>query len=134
MIDENEIIPEGIIEDEEFKTDKIFDNQFEQTELDTTEKSFQIDPSFTEKVLDEKIDEKMISDQIRIALSLVTKFDKFNIKLEDGTFPKLNKNDINEIYRYVLDAVPGVPIIEAFSIITSTFNIKKYSNFKNWYM
>ena len=57
MIDENEIIPEGIIEDEEFKTDKIFDNQFEQTELDTTEKSFQIDPSFTEKVLDEKIDE-----------------------------------------------------------------------------
>ena len=68
MIDENEIIPEGIIEDEEFKTDKIFDNQFEQTELDTTEKSFQIDPSFTEKVLDEKIDEKMISDQIRIAL------------------------------------------------------------------
>jgi len=41
-------------EEESIVRDKIFDNQFEQTELDTSEKTFQIDSSFVEKTFDEK--------------------------------------------------------------------------------
>ena len=44
-------------EEEPLFRDKIFDNNFEQTELDTSEKSFQIDSSIIEKPLDERIDE-----------------------------------------------------------------------------
>jgi hypothetical protein len=121
-------------EDEPLFRDKIFDNQFEQTELDTTEKSFQVDSSFLEKTLDEKIDEQMISTQIKDLLLGNERYNRFNIKTEEGAFPKINKSDINEIYRHILDSMPGVPIIEAFSVITSIYDIspeKFYESLSN---
>ena len=135
MIDEDELeIDNTSEEDEPFFKDKIFDNQFEQTELDTTEKTFQVDSSFLEKTLDEKIDEQMISGQIKDLLLGNERYNRFNIKTEEGTFPKINKSDINEIYRHILDSIPGVPIIEAFSVITSIYDIspeKFYESLSN---
>ena len=135
MIDEDELeVDNTNEEDEPFFKDKIFDNQFEQTELDTTEKTFQVDSSFLEKTLDEKIDEQMISGQIKDLLLGNERYNRFNIKTEEGTFPKINKSDINEIYRHILDSIPGVPIIEAFSVITSIYDIspeKFYESLSN---
>ena len=134
MIDD-ELETENTQEEEEpLFRDKIFDNQFEQTELDTTEKSFQVDASFLEKTLDEKIDEQMISGKIKDLLLGNERYNRFNIKTEEGTFPKINKSDINEIYRHILDSIPGVPIIEAFSVITSIYDIspeKFYESLSN---
>jgi hypothetical protein len=121
-------------EDEVLFRDKIFDNQFEQTELDTSEKSFQIDSNFTEKSFDDKIDEEMIKDQIKNILFSNPRYNRFNVMNEEGSFPKINKSDINEIYRYVLDSMPEVPIIEAFSVITSIYDIspeKFYESLSN---
>ena len=121
-------------EDEVLFRDKIFDNQFEQTELDTSEKSFQIDSNFTEKSFDDKIDEEMIKDQITNILFSNPRYNRFNVMNEEGSFPKINKSDINEIYRYVLDSMPEVPIIEAFSVITSIYDIspeKFYESLSN---
>lgn len=121
-------------EEEPLFRDKIFDNQFEQTELDTSEKSFQIDSSILEKTLDERIDELMIQTQIKDILLNDLRYNRFNVVTEEGTFPKINKSDINEIYRHVLDKIPGVPIIEAFSIITSIYDIspeKFYESLSN---
>jgi hypothetical protein len=135
MIDEDELeVDNTNEEDEPFFKDKIFDNQFEQTELDTTEKTFQVDSSFLEKTLDEKIDEQMISGQIKDLLLGNERYNRFNIKTEEGSFPKINKSDINEIYRHILDSIPGVPIIEAFSVITSIYDIspeKFYESLSN---
>jgi hypothetical protein len=133
MIDNEEFNGEEF-EDDEFKRDKIFDNLFEQTELDTTEKSFKVDPSFVEKTLEEKIDERMIDQDIKDLLLLNPRYNRYNIKNEDGTFPKINKSDINEIYRHVIDSIPGVPIIEAFSVMTSIYDIspeKFYDSLSN---
>jgi hypothetical protein len=121
-------------EEEPLFRDKIFDNQFEQTELDTSEKSFQIDSSILEKTLDERIDELMIQTQIKDILLNDLRYNRFNVVTAEGTFPKINKSDINEIYRHVLDKIPGVPIIEAFSIITSIYDIspeKFYESLSN---
>jgi len=121
-------------DDELFIRDKIFDNQFEQTELDTTEKSFQIDSSAIEKTLDEKIDEQMIYAKIKNLLTGDPKYNRYNIQNADGTFPKLNKSDINDIYRHVLESIPGVPIIEVFSVITTIYEIspeKFYESLSN---
>lgn len=119
-----------------FVRDKIFDNQFEQTELDTTEKSFQIDSSFVEKTLDEKIDEQLIDTKIKGLLLNDPRFNRYNIRNEDGTFPKINKSDINDIYRHVIESIPGIPIIEAFSVITSIYDIspeKFYDSLSNMF-
>jgi hypothetical protein len=120
--------------EKELFRDKIFDNEFEQTELDTSEKSFQIESSFLEKTLDEKIDEQMISERIKNLLLGNERYNRFNVMNSDGTFPKINKSDINEIYRHVLDSIPDVPIIEAFSVITGIYDIspeKFYESLSN---
>lgn len=137
MINEQE--NEELINEESedsFVTDKIFDNQFEQTELDTSEKSFQIDSSFVEKTLDEKIDEQIIDTKIKDLLLSDPRFSRYNTRLEDGTFPKINKSDINEIYRHVIESIPGIPIIEAFSVITGIYDIspeKFYDSLSNMF-
>jgi hypothetical protein len=132
----NEEVENQIDEQEEevLFRDKIFDNQFEQTELDTSDKSFQIDSNFTEKSFDDKIDEEMIKDQIKNILFSDPRYNRFNVMNEEGTFPKINKSDINEIYRHVLDSMPEVPIIEAFSVITGIYDIspeKFYESLSN---
>ena len=134
MIEDEDLKPEQQEEEDGFIRDKIFDNQFEQTELDTTEKSFQLDSSFAEKTLDEKIDEQMIDEKIKHILLTNPRYNRFNIMNEDGSFPKINKSDINEIYRHILNEIPGVPIIEAFSVITSIYDIspeKFYESLSN---
>jgi hypothetical protein len=120
--------------EEELFRDKIFDNEFEQTELDTSEKSFQLDSSVIEKTLDDKIDEQMINESIKRLLLNNERYNRFNIANPDGSFPKINKSDINEIYRHVLDSIPDVPIIEAFSVITNIYDIspeKFYESLSN---
>jgi hypothetical protein len=121
-------------EEPELFRDKIFDNQFEQTELDTSEKSFQIDSSIAEKSYDDRIDEEMISDQIKNLLLNNQRYNRFNVANPDGSFPKINKSDINEIYRHILESIPEVPIIEAFSVITNIYDIspeKFYESLSN---
>jgi hypothetical protein len=121
-------------EEESLFRDKIFDNDFEQTELDTTEKSFSIDSNFVEKTFDEKIDEAMFYELIYDVLDNDPNINRFNRADENGSFPKINKSDINEIYRYVIGVHPDIPRIEVFSIITGVFDInpeKFYDSLSN---
>ena len=121
-------------EDEPLFRDKIFDNDFEQTELDTSEKTFVIDSNFTEKTLDEKIDENMFYVIIYDILDNDPNINRFNKMDDTGGFPKINKSDINEIYRYVTKIQPKIPKIEIFSIVTGIYDInpeKFYDSLSN---
>lgn len=121
-------------EDEPLFRDKIFDNEFEQTEIDTSEKSFSIDSSFAEKSLEDKIDESMFYDPIYELLDGDPIVGRFNKKDETGNFPKINKSDINEIYRRVTKVYPKIPKIEVFSIVTGIYDInpeKFYDSLSN---
>jgi len=76
----------------------------------------------------------MITDRIKYLLLENDRYKKFNTKNDEGSFPKINKSDINDIYSHVLESIPGVPIIEAFSVITSIYDIspeKFYESLSN---
>jgi hypothetical protein len=122
-MNENIENPENEQEDSFFR-DKIFDNEFEQTELDTTEKNFSVDSSFLEKTFDEKIDETMFYELIYDVLDNDPSVSRFNKMEESGSFPKINKSDINHIYQHVISVHPHIPKIEVFSIVTGVYDIK----------
>ena len=120
--------------EEELFRDKIFDNEFEQTELDTSEKKFSIDSNFAEKTLDEKIDESMFNREVTEFINSAFRLKSLNTLKEDGTFPKINKSEINEIYRTVTENLTHIPKIEVFSIVTTIYDIspeKFYESLSN---
>lgn len=113
--------------------DKIFDNDFENTELDTTEK-FSIDANFVEKTFDEKIDESMFYADVTEFIKSNNRLNTLNSALPTGGFPKINKSEINEIYRCITEKLTHVPKIEVFSIVTSIYDIspdKFYESLSN---
>jgi len=113
--------------------DKIFDNDFENTELDTTEK-FSIDSNFVEKTFDEKIDESMFYADVTEFIKSNNRLNTLNSALPTGGFPKINKSEINEIYRCITEKLTHVPKIEVFSIVTSIYDIspdKFYESLSN---
>ena len=113
--------------------DKIFDNDFENTELDTSEK-FSIDSNFVEKTFDEKIDESMFYTDVTEFIKSNHRLNTLNSALPTGGFPKINKSEINEIYRCITEKLIHVPKIEIFSIVTSIYDIspdKFYESLSN---
>ena len=121
-------------EDEALKRDKIFDNDYEQTELEFTSTTFSIDESFREKTIDEKIDENVVGEAVKSILIEAEKLKKFLIKNEKGEFSKINKSDINEIYSHVTSELKGHPKVEIFSVLTEYYDIspeKFYESLSN---
>ena len=110
--------------------DKIFDNDFENTELDTTEK-FSIDANFVEKTFDEKIDESMFYADVTEFIKSNNRLNTLNSALPTGGFPKINKSEINEIYRCITEKLTHVPKIEVFSIVTSIYDISPYKFYES---
>jgi hypothetical protein len=131
-MNENE---ENLIEDDSpFKRDKIFDNTYEETEVEFGEINFTLDPTVQPKSYEYTIDEKLINEKIVELLQQAKRFDRFQISDENGNFKKMNKSDINEVYSYITSSLPTEPRIEIFSIITSTFDVnadKFYESLSN---
>jgi hypothetical protein len=130
---ENVNIPEEEEEDA-IKRDKIFQNTYDETEIDTSDFTFKVDPAFQEKTYEYTLDEKLILVKVEELLKNETRFDKFQKADENGNFKKMNKSDINDVYSYVTSNLPTDPRIEIFSIISSTFDVnadKFYESLSN---
>jgi hypothetical protein len=126
--------PEEEHEEESLFRDKIFDNDFENTELDTTETKFSLDTNFAEKTLDDKIDETMFYADVSDFIKSNNRLHTLNSALPSGGFPKINKSEINEIYRCISESLTYIPKIEVFSIVTSIYDIspdKFYESLSN---
>jgi hypothetical protein len=111
------------LEDSNVKRDKIFQNLYDEIELDTGEISFKVDSSFEVKSYEYTLDEKMILEKVENILLDEDRFMRFRNPDDNGNYLKMSKGDINEIYLFVLDKLPKEPRIEIFSVVSSLFDI-----------
>jgi hypothetical protein len=105
------------------KRDKIFQNLYDEIELDTNDITFKVDPSFEVKSYEYTLDEKMILEKIEELICDEQRFERFRNPDESGSYIKMSKSDINEVYFYVIENLPKEPRIEIFSVISSMFDI-----------
>lgn len=136
MYNPDEELNEFQFEDDEpvIKRDKIFQNTYDETEIDTSDINFNIDPSIQSKSYEYTLDEKLILVKVEELIEIESRFDKFRNPDENGNFKKMNKSDINDVYSYVTSSLPKEPRIEIFSIISSMFDInsdKFYESLSN---
>ena len=120
-------------EESTYKRDKIFENTYEETETDSGDFNFKVDPSVEVKSYEHTIDEAMIFRKFETLID-GSKFMKFNILEEGKGFKKMNKGDINEVYSFVTSNLTGHPRIEIFSVICGYFDIspdKFYESLSN---
>jgi hypothetical protein len=118
----------------EIKRDKIFQNLYEETELDTSEISFKVDSSYESKTYEYTLDEKIILEKVEVVIENSEKYQKFASADEEGNYKKLNKTEINEVYQYVTSSLHKDPKIEIFSVLCSIFDIsndKFYESLSN---
>lgn len=131
---QNQELDVEFIEEVASKRDKIFDNTYDEVDLDTSEISFKIDSSVQEKTYEYTLDEKIILEKVESILAHETRFDRFKFPDESGNFKKMNKSDINEVYLFVTTQLPTEPRIEIFSVLSSMFDInteKFYDSLSN---
>ena len=123
------------------KTDKIFDNTFEQNEgfeENGQKPTFTISSQYGKKFdsPEEEIHHNMLFDEVD-KLIRESKYQKLNEIKEDGKIAKLNKIQINEIYSLVVTKIGHkFNRIEIFSTVSDYFDIfptKFYNSLSNKY-
>ena len=85
------------------KNDKIFNNSFDTPEFELGSISFELDPSIKDTQPEEdKIHFEMIARKIH-ELITISRFKVFNEIDDLGRCNKLKKNDINDVYGFIID-------------------------------
>lgn len=107
------------------KTDKIFDNTFEDTEYEfDTSMSFEVAPRYSDnRPEEEKIETKIIRDTIH---ELITNspFKEFNKINEFQQTVALKKIDINKVYEFISGELrDSHSLIDIFSELCDYFNV-----------
>ena len=123
------------LEEEEslVKRDKIFENRYDESEVDSNDLNFKIDPTIEPRSYEYTIDEKIIYVKIEEIIRY-SKFAKYNELDEDNNYRKMNKSEINEVYSYIVNKLSNQPKIEIFSVICNYFDIspdKFYESLSN---
>jgi len=116
------------------KTDKIFDNTFDESGYSGESAKFKISNSY----VDSEDAEGQLYDGILIKkldeLIRGSEYSKLNKLSKDGKPIKLSKLQMNEIYTYVINNIKDFNKVDIFSIITDYFNIqstKFYNSLSN---
>ena len=115
--------------------DKIFNNNYEATEYDTRKISFQVAPAFagSSSSPEERIEDDMSYTIVSEVLNN-SKFKNLNKPDKEGSYKKLNKLQINEVYSYVVMQLPNFPRIQLFSVVQEYFDVnsnKFYDSLSN---
>lgn len=116
------------------KTDKIFDNTFDESGYEGQSTKFKISTSYVdsedaEGYLYDDILVKRVDELIRDS-----EYSKFNKLTKDGKPIKLTKFQMNEIYTYMIKNIKDFNKVDIFSIITDYFDIqstKFYNSLSN---
>mgnify|MGYP000160600449 FL=1 len=116
--------------------DKIFDNSFESAEFELdTNISFNVSPQYSDdRPEEDKITQKILQEKIHELIE-ASRFKKFNELDEFSDSRKLRKNDINDVYDYVLgELLKNYSRIDVFSELCDYFNLhptKFYNSLSN---
>jgi len=93
--------PENDLPEEDLvKRDKIFDNEYDQIELESSNKSFSIDESYKAPSIEDSIDVDLVKERIYEEIAKVEKYQAYLQPL-NGEFKKIGKAEINEIYSHL---------------------------------
>jgi|694.fasta_scaffold21073_9 hypothetical protein len=126
--------PENDLPEEELiKRDKIFDNEYDQIELESSNKSFSIDESYKEPSIEDSIDVDLVKERIYEEIAKVEKYQAYLQPL-NGEFKKIGKAEINEIYSHLIKAIGPGPRIEIYSCMSEIYEIspdKFYESLSN---
>jgi hypothetical protein len=113
--------------------DKIFNNNYELTDIDTTPINFTPVNGYQSSLTEENIEYNMIYEVVSSFLE-ESEFTKYNQPDAEGNFKKLNKMQINEVYSYVLSEFSSFPKVQLFSVVQDYFDInsnKFYDSLSN---
>lgn len=114
--------------------DKIFENEFENSDFDGQSVNWKTDASWTDdKTVTDEYDENRLMVRIDELIEN-SKFKKYNVLNDAGKLPKINKKDICEIYIYLTTEIKDFNIIEIFALTSEYFNIsgkKFYTSLTN---
>jgi len=134
----NEEKPKGEIDPLDLETtlpqDKIFDNSYESTAYTGPDTNFELSSSYNKGK--DFIDALEYDMSYEVVMEVLEKspFIKLNQSDEEGTYRKLNKMQINEVYSYVSASLPKFPRVQIFSIVQDYFDInsnKFYDSLSN---
>lgn len=118
------------------RTDKIFDNKFDESDYDGRKVKFELSPAYKDSLsAEDRIHLEMLFDEINKVIQ-VSKYKKLNDPNKEGKIQKLNKVQINEVYGYIINRVKGYSKIELFSAISEYFDVfptKFYNSLSNSY-
>ncbi len=118
------------------KTDKIFDNKYEEKELDIVSNfNFRVDPAYDDSTdPDDDLHQKLLYDELH-ALIQKSEFSNLNKLDENGKSVKLNKIQINTVYSYIIKNISkGYSRLELWATLSEYFDIypnKFYSSLSN---
>jgi hypothetical protein len=116
------------------KTDKIFDNSFEESEYDGRSVNWKADPSWSnDKDTESSIVDNILMERIDFLIK-DSKFKKLNHKAKDGKIPKLSKIQIGAVYSYIAENIKDYNVIEIFAATSEYFDIqgsKFYNSLSN---
>ena len=130
---EDENIDDGLDRTSNLQEDKIFNNNYELTEYEGGSISFQPADGYESNLREEDIEYNMIYEVVSKYLA-ESEYEKYNKPDKEGSFKKLNKMQINEVYSYVLAEFGGFPKVQLFSVVQDYFDInsnKFYDSLSN---
>jgi len=109
------------------KLDKIFDNKYEEHEIDTSQMSFTIESGYSASLDPEgEVHSSLLFDEVDEIIKN-SEYNRFNTLKDNGGAVKLNKVQINEVYTFVLSKIsPGYRRIEVWATLSEYFDI--YTN------
>lgn len=108
--------------EKEKRKDKIFDNNYESTEIDSSKTSFKIDSSVKESGIDDKLDSELIEDKLRgvlessdWAMSIITR---------EKIATNINKRELDQVFTLLLAAVGQESSVEVFAYLSDRIEAK----------
>ena len=80
-----------IPEEESIKRDKIFDNEYDQIELDSSNQTFSIDTSYRAQSIEDSIDVDLVKERLYEEIAKVEKYQAY-LEPINGEFKKIGKS------------------------------------------
>jgi hypothetical protein len=129
--------PDPLDQTTDLQKDKIFNNNYESTDIDTTPIKFKVADNYrggeSNLTFEERLELDMAFELISEILDK-SKFTAYNKPDKDGNFKKLNKLQINEVYSFTAMQLPNFSRIKMFSILQEYFDVnsnKFYDSLSN---